>query len=52
MLEAAPFSAICREGIGMMVKQLNEKQVLRKLGIPDFRHLTKEKAITLVNMLD
>ena len=35
-----------------MAKQLNEKQVLRKLGIPDFRHLTKEKAITLVNMLD
>ncbi|MBW3080149.1 hypothetical protein [Bifidobacterium saguinibicoloris] len=35
-----------------MAKQLNEQQVLKKLGIPDFRHMTKEKAITLVSMLD
>lgn len=35
-----------------MTKQLSEKQVLKKLGIPDFRHMTKDKAITLVSVLD
>lgn len=33
------------------MRRLSEKQVLKKLNIPDFRHLTKEKAITMVSML-
>lgn len=35
-----------------MGKSLTEQKVLKKLGIPDFRHLTKAKAITMVSMLD
>ncbi|MBD5138775.1 MAG: hypothetical protein HDT24_05640 [Ruminococcus sp.] len=31
---------------------LTEKQVLKKLDIPDFRHLTKGKVIDLASMLD
>lgn len=34
-----------------MNKTLTEKQVLKKLGIPDFRHLSKEKMIKLATML-
>lgn len=34
-----------------MARQLSEKQVLKKLDIPDFRHLTKEKAIEMVSMI-
>lgn len=30
---------------------MDEKSVLKKLGIQDFRHLTKKKAVKLVNML-
>lgn len=32
--------------------QLNEQKVLKKLDIPDFRHLTKAKVIDLASMLD
>ena len=31
---------------------LNERQVLNKLDIPDFRHLTKEKVMSMATMLD
>lgn len=31
---------------------LDEKKVLKKLGIEDFRHLTKDKVIQLASMLD
>lgn len=31
---------------------MSEEKALRKLGISDFRHLSKEKAIQLVSMLD
>lgn len=36
---------------GKRMRQLSEKKVLKKLGIPDFRHLTKEKAITMLSMI-
>lgn len=35
-----------------MGKMLTEKQVLKKLGIGDFRHLTKEKVVKMASMLD
>lgn len=35
-----------------MTRKLSEKQVLKKLDIPDFRHMTKEKTVTLVSMMD
>ena len=35
-----------------MSRTLTEKKVLKKLGIDDFRHLTKEKVITMATMLD
>ena len=31
---------------------LTERQVLNKLDIPDFRHLTKEKVMSMATMLD
>lgn len=35
-----------------MNKSLTEKKVLKKLNIEDFRHLTKDKVITMASMLD
>jgi len=35
-----------------MAKLLSEEKVLKKLGIEDFRHLTKAKVINLASMLD
>lgn len=35
-----------------MSRALIEQKVLRKLGIEDFRHLTKDKVITMASMLD
>lgn len=35
-----------------MGKMLTEKQVLKKLGIGDFRHLTKDKVVKMASMLD
>ena len=35
-----------------MSKPLTEQKVLKKLGIEDFRHLTKDKVITMASMLD
>ena len=35
-----------------MNKSLSEQKVLKKLGIEDFRHLTKDKVITMATMLD
>lgn len=35
-----------------MNKTLTEQKVLKKLGIEDFRHLTKDKVITMASMLD
>lgn len=34
-----------------MSKPLTEKQVLKKLGIPDFRHMTKAKVMQFATML-
>lgn len=34
-----------------MNRSLTEAKVLRKLGIPDFRHLTKDKVVSFVSML-
>lgn len=35
-----------------MARPLTEQKVLKKLGIEDFRHLTKDKVITMASMLD
>ena len=35
-----------------MNRGLAEQKVLKKLGIDDFRHLTKDKVITMVSLLD
>ena len=35
-----------------MSKTLSEKKVLKKLGIDDFRHLTKDKVMVMAAMLD
>ena len=35
-----------------MVRPLTEQKVLKKLNIEDFRHLTKDKVITMASMLD
>lgn len=35
-----------------MSKQLTEKQVLKKLGIEDFRHLSKDSVMSFASMLD
>ena len=35
-----------------MSKPLTELKVLKKLGIEDFRHITKDKVITMASMLD
>jgi len=35
-----------------MSKTLSEKKVLKKLGIEDFRHLTKDKVMVMASMLD
>lgn len=35
-----------------MSRQLTEQKVLKKLNIKDFRHLTKDKVITMASMLD
>ena len=34
-----------------MKKQLSEKEVLKKLDIPDFRHLTKDKVVSFASMV-
>lgn len=34
-----------------MSKTISEAKVLKKLGIPDFRHMTKEKVMSFVSML-
>ena len=34
-----------------MKAKLSEEEVLKKLGIPDFRHMTKDKVITFVSAL-
>ena len=36
---------------GKRMRQLSEKKVLKKLGIPDFRHLTKDNVITMISMI-
>jgi hypothetical protein len=36
----------------MMSKTLTEQKVLKKLGIQDFRCLTKDKVLTMASMLD
>ena len=35
-----------------MGKQLTERQVLERLDIPDFRHITKDKVMKFASMLD
>lgn len=42
--------SIVRKG-KVMSKTLTEKQVLKKIGIPDFRHLSKEKVMKFATML-
>lgn len=39
-------------GIAIMSRLLTEQKVLRKLDIEDFRHLTKDKVITMASKLD
>ncbi|MER2174028.1 MAG: hypothetical protein ABS911_05065 [Carnobacterium sp.] len=34
-----------------MSSQLTEHQVLQKLGIPDFRHMTKDKVVSFASMI-
>ena len=34
-----------------MTRTLTEQKVLKKLGIPDFRHMTKEKVVEFASML-
>lgn len=34
-----------------MIRTLNEQQVLKKLDIPDFRYMTKDKIISFANMM-
>ena len=34
-----------------MKRTIKEKKVLKKLGIPDFRHMTKDKIIKFATML-
>ena len=34
-----------------MKRMLTEQQVLKKMDIPDFRHVTKDKIITFASML-
>lgn len=34
-----------------MSRTLTEQEVLKKLGIPDFRHMTKDKVVTFATML-
>lgn len=36
----------------VMNRSLSEQKVLKKLGITDFRHLTKEKVISMAGLLD
>lgn len=40
------------EGNKVMNKPMTEQKVLKKLNIEDFRHLTKDKVITMASMLD
>jgi len=35
-----------------MEYQINEKRALKKLGIDDFRHLTKANVVQLASMVD
>ena len=35
-----------------MSRTIDERKALKMLDIPDFRHMTKEKAVQLVSMLD
>ena len=35
-----------------MKHRLSEKKVLKKLGIPDFRHMTKDKVMGFASMLN
>lgn len=35
-----------------MARILTEQKVLKKLGIDDFRHVTKDKVIDMVSMID
>lgn len=35
-----------------MSKLMTEEKVLKKLGIDDFRHITKNKVIKMASMLD
>lgn len=37
--------------MAVKIAQLTEKQVLKKLNIPDFRHLSKDKIMTFFSML-
>lgn len=39
-------------GRAIMNRPLTEQKVLKKLNIEDFRHLTKDKVITMASMLD
>ena len=38
------------KGVIIMSKQLTEAQVLEKLNIPDFRHLSKDNVMSLASM--
>lgn len=44
--------AFLQKESAIMSRALTEQKVLRKLNIEDFRHLTKDKVITMASMLD
>ena len=39
------------KGVIIMSKQLTEAQVLEKLNIPDFRHLSKDNVMSFASMI-
>lgn len=43
---------VALKGNAIMNRNLTEQKVLKKLGIDDFRHLTKDKVITMASLLD
>ncbi len=47
----APFYLHSYEGRTGVARPYTEQQVLKKLDIPDFRHLTKEKVIAFATMV-
>lgn len=45
------FISLCKEEESEMRYTMNEKKVLKKLNIPDFKHMTKDKVVEFATML-